>query len=273
MQTLYPKASFVSKINPTIMKETTIEDFNFKLICEYFSQIPRQGPGDKQTTLKALSFINELCEHPNVIDIACGTGTQTITLAQSIKGGNIEGVDLFPQFIGTLNKRIEQMGLQDRCKASVGDMTNLQFPEESFDLIWSEGGIYNIGFRRGMREWRKLLKKGGYIAVSEATWFTKQRPLEVEKFWDVYPEIDTVGNKTSQMEEEGYEIIATFRISDKCWTESFYKPQKDARKAIMQKYPQNVCVQNLVNCMEREEQIFNRYHNFYGYFFYIGRKI
>ena len=255
------------------MKEKTIEDFNFKLICEYFSQIQRQGPGDEETTLKALSFIKGLNAHPNVIDIACGTGTQTITLVQNIKGAHVEGVDLFPQFADILSRRLEHMGLQDRCKASVGDMANLQFPAESFDLIWCEGGIYNIGFRRGIREWRKLLKKGGYIAVSEATWFTKQRPLEVEKFWDVYPEIDTAGNKTNQMEEEGYEVIATFRISDKCWTESFYKPQKDARKAIMQKYPQNACVQNLVNCMEHEEQIFNRFHNCYGYFFYIGRKI
>lgn len=93
------------------MKENTIEDFKFKLICEYFSLIPRQGPGNEQTTLKALSFINDnFDETSRIIDIGCGTGMQTITLAQNING-NIEAIDLFPRFIETLNKRLEQMNL------------------------------------------------------------------------------------------------------------------------------------------------------------------
>lgn len=177
------------------MKENTIEDFNFKLICEYFSLIPRQGPGNEQTTLKALSFINDnFDETSRIIDIGCGTGMQTITLAQNING-NIEAIDLFPRFIEMLNKRLEQMNLQNRCKAIVGDMTKLQIQEESADLIWSEGAIYNIGFKKGLHKWRRFLKRGGYIAVSEAIWFTEQRPKEVEDFWKVYSEIDTMGNK------------------------------------------------------------------------------
>lgn len=255
------------------MKENTIEDFNFKLICEYFSLIPRQGPGNEQTTLKALSFINDnFDETSRIIDIGCGTGMQTITLAQNING-NIEAIDLFPRFIEMLNKRLEQMNLQNRCKAIVGDMTKLQIQEESADLIWSEGAIYNIGFKKGLHKWRRFLKRGGYIAVSEAIWFTEQRPKEVEDFWKVYSEIDTMGNKIKQMENEGYETVAVFRIPDCCWTTSSHAPQKKAREIIMRKYPQNECVQNLVNCMKHEEEIFNRYHKYYGYAFFIGRKL
>ena len=82
-----------------------------------------------------------------------------------------------------------------------------------------------------------------------------------------------MGNKIKQMENEGYETVAVFRIPDCCWTTSFYAPQKKAREIIMRKYPQNECVQNLVNCMKHEEEIFNRYHKYYGYAFFIGRKL
>ena len=44
------------------------------------------------------------------------------------------------------------------------------------DLIWSEGAVYTIGFERGINEWYKFLKHGGYIAISEASWFAKNRP-------------------------------------------------------------------------------------------------
>jgi ubiquinone/menaquinone biosynthesis C-methylase UbiE len=68
-------------------------------------------------------------------------------------------------------------------KGIVGSMDNLPFQSEELDLIWSEGAIYNIGFERGLNEWRRYLKPGGYIAVSESSWFTDERPAEINDFW------------------------------------------------------------------------------------------
>ncbi len=48
-----------------------------------------------------------------------------------------------------------------QVKCVVGSMDDLPFKEEELDLIWSEGAIYNIGFEKGLREWRKYLKKMG----------------------------------------------------------------------------------------------------------------
>ena len=47
-------------------------------------------------------------------------------------------------------------------------MDQLPFHREELDLIWSEGAIYNIGFERGLKEWKEFLKPGGYVAISEA---------------------------------------------------------------------------------------------------------
>ena len=103
--------------------------------------------------------------------------------------------------------------------------------------MWSEGAIYNIGFERGLNEWRKFLKTGGYIAVSEASWFSEERPAEIDEFWiDAYPEIDTISQKVTQMQKAGYVPIATFVLPENCWTEHFYAPQVSAQEKFLKKF-------------------------------------
>ena len=138
----------------------TIHDFELKLICDFFSNMERQGPGSPDVTLKALSFIDNLTDKSLIADIGCGTGGQTMVLAGHIPG-QITGLDLFPDFIDIFNRNAKQAGLQDRVKGIVGSMDNLPFQNEELDLIWSEGAIYNIGLELGLNEWRRYLKPGG----------------------------------------------------------------------------------------------------------------
>ncbi len=115
-----------------------------------------------------------------------------MVLAQHVRG-QITGLDFLPDFINIFNRNARKLGLQDRVEGIVGSMDSLPFQNEELDLIWSEGAIYNIGFERGLNEWRKYLKTEGYIAVSESSWFTDERPKEINDFWiDVYPEMDTI---------------------------------------------------------------------------------
>ncbi|HOO82922.1 MAG TPA: class I SAM-dependent methyltransferase, partial [Prolixibacteraceae bacterium] len=206
-------------------ENTSIHDFDFNLICEYFSSIERQGPGSPEVTIKALSFIEGLSNKSKIADLGCGTGGQTMVLAQHTHG-NITGIDLFPYFVDLFNANAAKYDLQNRVKGLVASMDNLPFHEEELDLIWSEGAIYNIGFERGLTEWRNYLKKGAYIAVSEVSWFTDERPDEIEAFWkDAYPEIDTIPNKVAVMQKSGYIPVATYILPENCWTEHFYAPQ------------------------------------------------
>lgn len=159
----------------------SIHEFEFDLICEYFSNLERQGPGSPEMTIRALSFIDNLTAESRIADIGCGTGGQTMTLAQHAPG-TITGVDLFPEFIRQFDANARKLNLESRVKGVVSDMCNLSFGQEELDLIWSEGAIYNIGFQRGLTEWCKFLKPGGYIAVTEVSWFTPERPAEIETF-------------------------------------------------------------------------------------------
>lgn len=251
----------------------SIHEFDFNLICEYFASIERQGPGSPDVTLKALSFIDNLTDKSHIADLGCGTGGQTITLAQHAPG-SVTGIDLFPSFIDIFNRNAERVGLNDRVKGVVGSMEEIPFQEEELDLIWSEGAIYNIGFERGLKEWRRFLKIGGYIAATEASWFTEKRPDEINSFWmDAYPEIDTIPNKIAQLQKAGYVPVASFILPETCWTEHFYAPQVEAQKIFLEKYKGNRTAEELVANEKREAELYQKYKEYYGYVFYIGKKI
>jgi len=251
----------------------TIHDFEFNLICEFFSSFERQGPGSPEVTIKALSFIDNLSEKSQIADLGCGTGGQTMVLAKNAPG-KITGIDLFPLFIDLFNKNAAVHGLEHRVKGITGSMDNLPFYEEQLDLIWSEGAIYNIGFERGLKEWRKFIKKGGYIAVSEATWFTANRPAEVKKFWlESYPEIDTMHVKLEQMQKAGYIPVAAFNLPENCWTKHFYDQQVKACEIFLEKYKGNKTAEDFIESERYEADLYYRFKEYYGYTFYIGRKL
>lgn len=252
----------------------TISQFELNLICEYFSNLKRQGPGSPEATLKALRFIDNLTENSRIADIGCGTGGQTMVLAQNAPG-HITGLDLFPDFITLFNRNAGRLSLQERVKGVVGSMEEpLPFKRESLDLIWSEGAIYNIGFEQGLRQWCEYLKQGGYIAVTEASWFTDERPSEIDNFWmAAEPGIDTIPRKVSQMQRAGYVPVATFILPENCWTEHYFAPQAAVREKILKKYAGNQAVADFIAFSRQEEELYRKYKAFYGYVFYIGKKI
>lgn len=251
----------------------TIHEFDFNLICEYFLNTERQGPGSPEVTLKALGFIDNLTDQSLIADLGCGTGGQTMVLAQHAPG-HITGLDFFPGFIDRFNSNARGLNLQDRVKGIVGSMDNLPFGEEELDLIWSEGAIYNIGFERGLNEWRKYLKTGGYIAVSESAWFTEERPAEIHDFWmEAYPQIDTIPNQVALIQKAGYLPVASFILPETCWTEHYFAPLVKAREKFLAKYPENKTAEELVAMSHHEEVLYRKYKEFYGYVFYIAKKI
>ena len=251
----------------------TIHEFDLNLICEYFSHFDRQGPGSPEITLKALSFIDNLTKDSRIADLGCGTGGQTMVLAQHVPG-QITGVDFFQKFIDLFNKNARELGLQDRVKGLAGSMDDLKFKEEELDLIWAEGSIYNIGFEQGLKEWRRYLKTGGFVAVTEASWFTEERPDEIEKFWyDAYPGIDTIPRQLDKLQKTGYLPIAAFMLPEECWTDHFFAPQPPVQMAFLEKHAGNKAAEGFVNYMIHEARMYEKYRKYYGYTFFIGKKI
>ena len=244
-----------------------------ELIVDFHKDALRLGPGGDKETEKALGFIAHLDEQSKIIDIGCGTGAQTMTLAKNTSG-KIVAIDLFPAFLGKLDEKIRAQNLENRVKTEVVSMSELPYPDQEFDLIWAEGSIYNIGFAKGLKEWRRLLKPGGYIAVSEISWLTQTRPPEVDQYWNaIYAEIDTVSNKTAVIEANGYVPVAHFVLSEYCWTENYYQPILDRSEAFLEKYNYSEEVKEFIEAGREEAAIYERFKEYYSYVFYIAKKV
>ena len=243
------------------------------LIIETHIGLERQGPGSSEMTIKALSFLDNLDKNPRVLDLGCGTGGQTMVLAQNIDG-NITGIDQFPNFINVFNNNAKKLNLQERVSGIVGSMENLSFLKDEFDLIWSEGAIDNIGFEKGLNYWNSFLKKNGYVVVTCPSWFINEYPAEVEKFWgDAGIVLDTIANNISIMQNAGYIPIATFILPEKCWTDNYFIPRETAEKILLEKYTGNKTVETYIEDEKYEMELYSKYKQYYGYVFYIGKKI
>jgi len=235
--------------------------------------LERQGPGSSEMTIKALGFLDNISGITRVADLGCGTGGQTMILAQSITG-EIIGVDISPDFISALNNNAEKLNLHKRVSGIVGSMENLSFQKDEFDLIWSEGAIDGIGFETGLTHWNTFLKQNGYIAVTCPSWLSDEHPTEVRKFWtDAGSGLDTVAENIGVMQKCGYSFVASFTLPEKCWTDNYFNPRQSAEQSFLERYAGNKTVEEYVASSKYEVELYSKYKQYYGYVFYIGKKV
>ena len=243
------------------------------LLLETHIGLERQGPGSPETVMKALGFLGSLDRFEQVADLGCGTGGQTMLLAEYLPG-HIAALDMFPAFIDELKKKAKNKNLENRVEGVLGNMGKLPFQENSFDLIWSEGAIDNIGFRKGLVHWRRFLKNGGYIAVTSPTWLTGEHLEIVDKFWrDAGSRLDTAQHNIKIMQDSGYTFVAAFALTENCWTENYFTPREAAIRRLLEKYGKSETVQKYAELNRHEVELYLKYKQHYGYVFYIGKAV
>ena len=241
------------------------------IIFEIFEDLPRQGPGNDDATRRAYELLTELPDLPEILDIGCGSGTQTIALSR-LCPGRITALDVHEPMLEELRRRAAEAGVDDRVVPLNMSMTELDFPDETFDIIWSEGAIFIMGFQAGLSAWRPLLKPGGWLVVSEAVWFRDDPPVEVKAFWDAcYPAITDADANARMAEQAGYDVIDTFPLPAESWFE-FYHPLKPKLTKMRRKYANDSAAIAEIEMCEREIEVFHKYPDAYGYQFFVLRK-
>jgi ubiquinone/menaquinone biosynthesis C-methylase UbiE len=153
-------------------------------------------------TRKAFRMLPKL-DRPRILDVGCGSGVPTIELARLSQGAVI-GIDIDQSALDKFDIKIRQAGLTDWVQVVNWSMFDMDFPDESFDIIWSEGSIYAIGFERGLREWKRFLKLGGFIVVHD--------------------EQGNVKEKLEQISNCGYELLGYFILSKETWWTEYFAP-------------------------------------------------
>lgn len=245
-----------------------------KLLIDLHKSNLRQGPGGEFETQKALDLAGlNKTQTLKIADIGCGTGTSSIQLAKELNA-QITAVDLLPEFLNELRKRAEISGVSEKIKTLQCSMENLPFHNEEFDLIWSEGAIYNIGFEKGISNWKNFLKSSGKLIVSEITWLSADRPKEIQFFWDEeYPEIDTASAKIKVLESHGFSLEAYFYLPCHCWVENYFKPLQNSFTEFLDRNNHSEQAKEIVKNQEEEISLYEKYTKYYSYGFYIVEKI
>jgi len=247
---------------------------DYQLLIDLHKRAKRQGPGGDDETKKAVDLAMLDPFTPlKIADIGCGTGSSTLQLARLLNA-EITAVDFLPAFIEVLKGNAEKERLTQKINPLVCSMDNLQFDDEEYDVIWSEGAIYNIGFEKGINDWKRFLKLGGLLVVSEITWITNDRPVEIQKHWETeYPEISTASSKISILENSGYSPLAYFVLPEHCWLDNYYRPLQNSFSEFLARNADNENAQALVEAEMKEIALYEKYKLNYSYGVYIAKKL
>ncbi|NBC83109.1 MAG: methyltransferase domain-containing protein [Bacteroidetes bacterium] len=243
-----------------------------ELLIDLHKDSERQGPGSNEMTNKALEFVNVTNTNAlKILDIGCGTGAQTIVLAEQLNG-SITAVDQAPEFLEQLQTRANEKGMSNRITTLPGSMDKLPVPDAGFDIIWSEGAIYNMGFEKGLNYWKQFLKPNGYLAVTEISRLTRHQPSELTTYWkNEYPAMDGISGNIQTIEKCGLLPVAHFVLPNECWTDNYYHPLQKKFPEFLVKHGSNPAALKVIEHEMQEIDIFNKYNQYFGYVFYIAR--
>lgn len=245
-----------------------------ELLVDLHKRHRRQGPGCDTETERALEMAGiDRGRRLRIADIGCGTGASTRVLA-CLLDAEIIAVDRLRPFLEELAERAAREGWSERITTLCCGMEDLPFEPESLDVIWSEGAIYNIGFERGIVDWRPYLRPGGVLVASEITWLTAWRPQEIEQHWErEYPEIDTASARIRQLESHAYTPLGYFVLPEHCWTAHYYAPIEAGFDAFLERHGHSTSARAIVEAERREIDLYARYKSHYGYGVYAARKL
>lgn len=232
-----------------------------------FESLPRQGPGGREHTARALSACSELASRPVVVDLGCGSGAQTLDLAE-LTGGHVTAVDLHPPFAALLTAQAAARGLSAQIDAVVADMAEPGLAPASVDLVWSEGALYNIGLDVALPLARRLLRPDGYLAFTDAVWRREDPPEPVREMFADAPTMGRVDDVLAALGRHGFDVLEHFPLPRTAWWDEFYVPMgrrvaelrldPDADRAVLDEF-------------DAEIDLFVQHSDCFGYEFFVAR--
>lgn len=202
-------------------------------------------------TRRAFKMLPEL-KRPHILDIGCGSGVPTIQLAK-LSDGEILGIDINQSLLDRLEKKIEREGLSDRVKIMKCSLFEMDFPDESFDIIWAEGSIWIIGFERGIKEWRRLLKSNGFLVVHD--------------------EVQTASDKLEKISSYGYRLTGHFPLPQDAWWIEYCRPLETRIKELYLKYDSDSEALKVLEQCQNEINVIRKNPEEHRSAFYIMKKV
>ena len=103
-----------------------------------------------------------------ILDLGCGPGTLAITLAQNYSQTKIYGVDLSEKTLLLAREVIFSLGLNDVIALEKGDIEDLPFSDNFFDVVLSQAVINLVPRKKlAFEEISRVTKPNGRIVISD----------------------------------------------------------------------------------------------------------
>ncbi len=238
-----------------------------KVFFEIHHNMSRQGPGSFYSTKRAFDMI-ELPSQAHILDVGCGPGEQTFNLAQ-LTDAHISAVDFYQMYVDDVQHKITDKNLSHQISVHQGDMNNLPFSPDSFDLIWSEGAIYIMGFENGLKKWRTVLKPNGCMAVSDITWLRDDPPDHLKAYWLAEYPVKSIEANLQIIQQCGYHLIGHFGLPARDWWDDYYSLIESRLPKIREQCKDDPDALQVIDMEATEMDMHKKYSDYYGYVFYI----
>ncbi|MEZ6852935.1 MerR family transcriptional regulator [Halodesulfovibrio aestuarii] len=234
----------------------------------FYEGLNRKGPGSYSETLQALQICTNLPSKPKILDIGCGSGNNAVDLAK-MSFGTITAMDIYEPYLHETRANAIAAGVSNRIITQKGDMAKLPFKTGQFDIIWSEGASYIMGFDAALTYWKQFIKPQGYLVISEAVWLKEDNTEELQNFWkEAYPAMRNSKKNINAIKEKGYTLLENFVIADSNW-DIFYDALELHVKNLPSELLKEAYAEDILELIHREIQLYRRYRGHYGYEFYV----
>ena len=150
--------------------------------------------------LKALSAIPAM-KQPEMLDAGCGTGVPTLILAHAFDGP-LKAIDLDRNALEYFKDKIRAQDLSGRIEVSNTSLFDLPGTGESYDIILAEGILNVVGFKRGFKTLKKLIKKDGYLIIHDEN----VHPAEKLRIFHAY----------------SFELLESIPLHEDVWWDNYY---------------------------------------------------
>ena len=125
-------------------------------------------PGGRASTDTLLARAG-ITESSRVLDVGCGVATTPIRIARDY-GAQVTAVDIASLMVERAEENVRAAGLADHVTVAHGDILDLPFGDEEFDVVIAEAVTMFVDRRKAAGELTRVCRAGGTVLATEFLW-------------------------------------------------------------------------------------------------------
>jgi len=187
---------------------------------------------------EVLDLIGAHCrpEGALILEVAPGKGEGACRLAER-HGARVLGVDIMPMYARYASQKARARRVHERVSIALGDGAQLPVAAARFDIAYCTGAPSIAGGDDCLREMHRAIKPGGWLAVSDWVWATRDVPPEVVPPTAGSPvAFKLLDEYAAWIRAAGFEVVLAQALPPHVW-DRYYGPMLEAIEDVRRAHP------------------------------------